>query len=832
VVLGADDAPARAIGPPLSARPDTSHELRAALADIEDYLADRVPPLMVAESVSVFQTASVEGAAAEIWNWAGRQQALDPGVLPLVELLFHALHKLGVIGELDLVDRDPQLTFLRAVGEDLAAACHPREREQLRRALLHLGESDMVRTDPVDLMRHVTSPLAELATPGLKRLTLMERRLAGGMRATTPAAQAVYRRIASQAITVAANEAKNEHELEDHLRRLRSVGVASAAGDVFRSLGRELAEWALPKALAPDTTEMGAPGEVRAMKQIVSLAEDPIEVARRFRHLVTAATEQFNAGNLGSAAQMFELAAKLVAEEKVAAGYIEPIQKRGHEALDMGRLRQYLEKPDRHPQLAEILAFFEHGLGFTTLLDQLEGEERRDRRRLLLDLLIVHGPPSRALARKRLLDSMRATAPDFARRNWVYLLRLLPRSADEPIEPEVEAIASLANPGKTPFLVKEALLYLGNARHARSAQALVSLLHTWEEHVANATDNARREGQVALDRLASALARQGGSKTWRTLVDHALSRRPELGATMARLGELGAQDLSSAPDVVERIMAEIRDVMPRGVLGRLVSRKDQDLPTLVATLAGTRTPEVQELLEEIGERYAAQEAGRAAARALQATPAPVIAGTSGELDAFGLPPVLQRLMDARASGTLNVMPHAGAGVPATIGFLQGRIAAARWAHREGHEAFYQLFERPIAGTYAFDPNAVPAAPILGELATLLREGVRRARALRHTTAVVPDDLPLEATGKAPGTVEDEPQYDLIVALWQKVCAGVLAAKLEAELPADAFRIYRPLAQWLGEEALRVVVPAEPASAESAPAESGPAESEGQAEAAH
>ncbi len=172
-------------------------------------------------------------------------------------------------------------------------------------------------------------------------------------------------------------------------------------------------------------------------------------------------------------------------------------------------------------------------------------------------------------------------------------------------------------------------------------------------------------------------------------------------------------------------------------------------------------------------------------------------------------------MDARASGTLNVMPHAGAGVPATIGFLQGRIAAARWAHREGHEAFYQLFERPIAGTYAFDPNAVPAAPILGELATLLREGVRRARALRHTTAVVPDDLPLEATGKAPGTVEDEPQYDLIVTLWQKVCAGVLAAKLEAELPADAFRIYRPLAQWLGEEALRVVVPAEPAPAESA-----------------
>ncbi len=713
--------------------------------------------------------------------------------------------------------------FLRSVGEDLAAACSPTEREQLRRALLHLGESDMVRTDSLRLAPRIV-PLAELATPGLKRLSLMERRLAGGMKAKTPAGQAAYRRIASQAITMAATEAKTEGELENHLRRLKQAGVASGAGEVFRSLGQELAEWAMPKDLAADTTAIGAAGEVRAMKQIVSLPEDPTEVARRFKHLVTAATEQFNAGNLGGATQMFDLAAKLVAEKKVAAGYIEPIAKRGHEALDQTRLRQYLEKPDRHSLLQVILSFFEHGLGVATLLDELEGEERRDRRRLLLDLLVVHGTPTRALARRRLLDSMRGTAPDFARRNWVYLLRLLPRPAEEPIEPEVEAIASFASPGKTPFLVKESLLYLGYTRHARSAQALVALLRMWEEHVARGIEDLKKEGQATLDRLASALARQGGSRAWRALVDHALSRRAELGATLARLGELGAQDLSSAPDVVTRITSEIREVMPRGVLGRFVSRKDQDLPALVSALGGTQTPEVQELLEQIAERYASQDAGRAAARALQPPPAPAVTGFSGELDAFGLPLVLQRLMDARASGTLNVMPQAGAGVAATVGFLQGRIASARWAHRVGHEAFYQLFERPVPGTYAFDPSAVPTGAILGELATLVREGVHRARSLRHTAAVVPDDLPLEATGTPPGTVEDEPEYDLIVTLWQQICTGVVPAKLEAELPADAFRIYRPLAQWLEEEALRVLTPASSVPAESAPAESTPAAS--------
>ena len=50
---------------------------------------------------------------------------------------------------------------------------------------------------------------------------------------------------------------------------------------------------------------------------------------------------------------------------------------------------------------------------------------------------------------------------------------------------------------------------------------------------------------------------------------------------------------------------------------------------------------------------------------------------------------------------------------------------------------------------------------------------------------------------------DEPDYDLIVALWEKACARVPARQIEGELTADAFRIHRPLAQWLEEGALRI-----------------------------
>jgi hypothetical protein len=138
---------------------------------------------------------------------------------------------------------------------------------------------------------------------------------------------------------------------------------------------------------------------------------------------------------------------------------------------------------------------------------------------------------------------------------------------------------------------------------------------------------------------------------------------------------------------------------------------------------------------------------------------------------------------------------------------------ARWAQREGAEAVYQLFERAFAGNYAFEAAHPTVGGPFPELTALIREGVHRERELRRTSAVVPEELPLEATGTAPGTVVEEADYDLIVALWAKACGGVPARQIEAELTADAFRIHRPLSQWLEEGALRVApaasVPAAP-----------------------
>ena len=103
----------------------------------------------------------------------------------------------------------------------------------------------------------------------------------------------------------------------------------------------------------------------------------------------------------------------------------------------------------------------------------------------------------------------------------------------------------------------------------------------------------------------------------------------------------------------------------------------------------------------------------------------------------------------------------------------------------------------------------------------MREGVRRARELERTSALLPDDAPLEYTGTEPSTVPDEPDYDLVVKLWEKACAQVPVGQIEAGFNVDTFRVRHALAHWLEEEALRLKLPEAAAPAEETPAPESP-----------
>jgi serine/threonine protein kinase len=812
-VVVTDTSPARELGPSLTSLDDTPQSMKSSLYEIDQYLADIIPPLMVREAVEEFRRAQVEGSAAELWAWAYRIMEGREGEYDLVALLYHALQKLNRLAVLNLMKREPLLDFLKKVGETLAQACEPRDRERLRRALERLGDETLQDLASRPRLEDADDDLGP-PTPYSRRLSILEQRLRREGLAKAPANDPVRRRVIAQALAAAAAGARNDDHLSRHLRRLGKAGVSVGEGAVFKNLGNGLGDWALPLDLARDTASVAPPMEVAAMERIVSIADDPVEMARRYRQLVDAAVEQFNTGHLGRAVQMFDLARRMALEEKIEPGYVAPIRSTGHDALDPLQLRRFMERPERRGQLQQVMAFFEGGLGVSTLLDQIETEEDRTQRRLLLDLLVVHGKAARAEALDRLRASLESEVSDFGRRNWIYLLRQMPRTPDEDVEPEVEAVSRFAGPGMPIFLVKEALTHLGQVQHASAARALVALLERWESYLLQPDlDRQNREdGMAALERLAVALARQNDPHCWDVLIDHALSGRAEFGAAEKRLEELGSQDLSTAPDVVDRLLGEIEDCLPRGVLGRLVGRKGVDLPFLIAAVAGTRTPEVQEALEEVARRLRTQDAGRAATRVLRAPPVPgPLAGLTGKLDAYGLPTILNRIAEEKATGTLTLRPQQGV-QNATLSFVEGRPVLARWGTRQGLDALYQVFERPFPGSYGFDsstPSIPPGSPALPELAAVMREGLRRSRELERTSALLPDDVPLEATGEAPTTVPDEPDYELVKYLWDKACKKATIAEMETGLTVDAYRVRHPLAYWVEEGALQLTPPEVP-----------------------
>ena len=807
---GLRQEPAKPLPVPPSEAPETDPEIKEALLEIEQYLTDRLPPLMVTDSVARVMSAPADALATEISTWAGRQAEVQKA--PLADLLFHALRKLHLMGEFRLVDQQVLGAFLAKVGDATLEYCPPEERARLRKSLTRLGESEMVRSGPIGMMYVGAGELAG----DMRQLGFLEERLRQEDQRKGPPDDNTRSLLISRTLTVAATSAENELQLEDHLRRLRGVGVASGAEEIFRSIGRGVPDRILPPEVteAAEVKPFGA--EVEAMRKIIALAEEPIEMARRFHHLVYAALEEFNQGNLGRAVQMFELAVQFKDEKKnMDPAFVETVRRKGHESLDLARLRHFVEKPEYHPQLRMILSFFSFGLGHAALLDELQVEQRRERRRFLLDLLEVHGESARRLARERLAGAVEGGEESGAhiQRNWIYLLRTIPRPADESPEAEIDLVADFAAPGHAAFLMREAVTHLGQTRHIRAKQLLLTLLDRYEAECsrADATAEKLQEWHGGLDKICGALARFGTPSAWNAVLDHALSRRPALGSTMSRLSELSSQDLSSSPEVLDRLFGEMRNALPR-MLKFLGGKKDHELMCLIEAVSGTPSEEVRAALEDISERFPGQTVGKAAGRVLAGMMAPSASPSpdlEGELDAFLLPSLFHRLGQMRATGTLALSDKSRSRL-ATVTIEGGRVRACRHGRLEGENAIYQLVERPFAGTYVFHggPTAAPApnSPPLPEVPALILEAVRRAGDLQRASAVVPDTATLAATGSSPSPVPDEPDYNLVVALWEKACAGVPPRQMEADLDVDSFRIRRPLAHWLEEKALRLVHP--------------------------
>ncbi len=817
--------------------PDASSpEVRESLEELQLYLSDILPPLVVAGSFKVLLRVPPAVTSSSIQSWTASQ--FRPGSsIKLSDYIFYAVKKIFLVGEFRLVPIEPFERFLEELKKLVLLFCPEPEREGLRKNLARIAESSGALTASVDALIRQKSGAPEMApaTPlspedlrGLRRFSLLLERLEGTVPGGSDAQSGPSPDTLAVALAAAIRASRDPEELEGNLERLREIGLELEMEDVFRALAGSLPGWVAPPPVEP-AAEGGAEGAtatpaepapesgaVEAMHRIVTRAEDPGHAALRFQEMVKAAVERFNEGALPQSVTMIDLADRIVAAKQVDAGTVEGVRLKGDEALDLERLRKYSEVQRDHSLLRRVLNFFA-ATSPKGLLDELLREMKRERRKLILQLLEVHGPSARQEALDRLQSAFGQAEGDekwYYRRNLLYLLRRIPPARGG--EPSTEDVDTAVRHAVLRFpapLVKEAVANLGQLKHERAESTLLSMLDELERLLIKPGKSAYdpREIRLLLDRVVAALARFGTAKARRAVVEHGMKKKGELGDTMARLSELAGQDLSGDTETVERLLAALRANSPHKVFGITLHPNDQHALRLIEALSTTPSSAVRQEFETLAGRFPNLEVGTAAGRALagldagaQIPEAPYDT-RSGELDLFGLPGLVQDLAESGLSGSLTLKDGRGE-ITGEIVLAAGRVKSCEARGLTGAEAFYQLLEKPVAASFVFErltPGlSEPTSPdSLLEVLPLCLEGMRRYDELQQATALVPDDQKLEATDVRAEPHPDELDGMFVNQLWKLASGGTTPGECDRALAADSYRTRRQLAFWVESGAL-------------------------------
>ncbi len=808
-----------------------AHEdVREALVELQRYLSDELAPMMVAASVELLFDHPPEVVLPEIRNWVGAQYSRGGSSAPVSDYLFHTVKKVHDFAELNLIERERVERYVAGLSGAVLTICPEEDRQRLRENLDNLGTSRSESAKVEYLHRQAgddhgepkrgnetsAGDLPPEVARSLQRFTLLVERMSG--RASS-AEDPPPERLQTQLLASAAAGARDDAELQRHLEQLRELGVDASSDRVMAQLARGLPDWVLPA--GPDgAARPPTPRAEEAMQRIVSMASDVEDVSRRFTELLHAAVEQFNEGAHARAVRMLDLAERALEEKKISPEIVKSVRSRAHESLSESELRRCADEIDKRSLLARLLRFFP-GLSVRGLLDDLDGEPSRERRKLMLALLEAHGAPARAAALELLETYAGGGAVDpeaYFQRNLVYLLRRIPRQDEQGLERELDLLERVVQPDNPLILIKEAIGALGSVRDDPAVGVLATTLQNIEGRLERGEPGLHEQEELVdlLDRIVAALAHHPSAKAVREVVRHALKTTPPGSEALERLERLGGRDLSCDGESVERLVEALRRELPKKLLGFVVQRRAETVQSLVRALAGTRTPEVNSLFEEIVRRFPGQPFAAVAAEALSTPDAPSAAPResrstlaapgkvmSGDLALFGLPNLMQSLSDSRVTGLLTLNGAAGQ-VVGRVRMVDGRILECEAGHLSGESAVYELFERPAPGTFVFhggEPGETDGAEPLEVLPVML-EALRRHDEFEAAAALVPDESVLQRTDRKPTRPADEQDMDLLNAVWSQMVSGSSARECEAMVAVDAYRVRRLLAHWVEQGSLR------------------------------
>ena len=806
-----------------------ANELMSALSDVHRYLLDQIPPLNVTEAVETLTRYPPEQLIRTINTFAVEQGRLQ-GV-SMADCLFHALKKVHMISTLKLIDQKQLEGYLNAVVPLALNLCPAEDREALKANLAALRDSlDFGPADVAVSMGGVPKStekkpgvLTDLASKTARRFSLVIDRLmkkvASGVPLTPSGAsadEAPPPQPVAQLVSMAAENANSEEELNEYVESLKPITGAKETKDLIGILAANVPGW-----------ELVAPGvkpskSIAAMHKVLSLTKDPTKSATRFRELVTAAIDQFNGGSLGACLSILDLADIVITEKKIDEGTVERIRADAMEDLSAEQLKKYSENKSKHAALRKVLGYFPN-LRKEKLFADLRGEQKPERRRALLGLLEAYGLEARAVALEELLMELARPANEvdtYYLRNVIYLLHRIPRDPEESPQKELDLLGKASAIGQSIYVIKEAVIPIGNIRNDHAVKVLTTRMAEFEAMLLRTKEQPPypiEEAHKVLDRIINALAKIGTPAALLTVARHGMRANPPLGDTRARLAVLSQADLSFDEPTVNVIVKAIRENLPSGkLLSRLVGKAAPPPIPLIEALAGTRSELVESLFAQIAENFANEDVGRAARAALdkradagKADPA-TRGGTAkltGDLQFFGLPALMQSLAEQQATGIVTLSAKHGGHTAGKLLFLKGQFADAQTGHLKGEDALYQLLERPVVGSFMFVTQGADSVKTKGELkdvTSLLFEGIRRHDELKQATLVAADDLMWKAGTVKPTPAPEENDPNVIRETWLKASKGGKIAQFESEIGADAYRVRRLVAHWIEEGALQPV----------------------------
>ena len=626
----------------------------------------------------------------------------------------------------------------------------------------------------------------------------------------------------SRIIDEVASTARSSSDLNNQLRYLKNVGVNELGEGVLGALSGSLPDWAPSE--APSTGADDAPplsGAAQTMAKVMDLSKDSSERNERFRELISTAVDQFNDNSLGRAVTVIDLANRMISQKEVDASLAANIIDQASEKLDEGQLRKYSENEDKRLLLRRVLNFFP-SLQIDNLMQDLIVETRRDRRRMLLRLLMIHGNETRGRSIKILEDSLSGNVPQqwYVQRNLIYLIRSIPPSEEYDVDKEIDLLVRSSVPGGELPLLREALTALGQIDHPRSVKTLVARVSDLEDVLLQKGKAAHKKSEIQslLDTAIKALIRFDNKEARQCVVTHGFKRRPEFGDSLARLSMLGGQDLSDDPATINRVIEAIKTELPVKVFGVSVKtpRKAQNIGNLLDSLSGTDIPKVRMVYDSIVRKFPGEQFANAAAKALtkldnkttidQPTDdAETVTSLSGDLALFGLPNLMQNLADSRLEGILTVLDDSGNST-ASITLSDGMMIDASTGGLTADTAVYQLLERPILGRFIFVNQPIDRAEMEGEptgmaVMSLLMEGMRRYDEFNRAAAIIPDEAQYAATGKQPTGLPDEDDANFVNGIWVQATQGKKPIEIEKEAGVDGYRVFRLFEHWVNEGAL-------------------------------